>query len=373
MVLHFRGVTRASFRALSRVLVLPAALSAVALPLVALLGAGCSSSDFVVGGDDSGGGGNDADADSGTLGDTSPDTAVDPCADEPGKAKFCLTVSAEPGPGYAADVAAKLGLDGKGFLKIFLYDKDPSGGTKDAPVPPVATLRYGAIGEKIAIDKLPVKVVDGVAKAGTYWVIGSFADADRPEADSMPRPGDFLSQPVAYDTKGKASWLKLDVAMGKTTKETVKLYPMRRLDLELRLAAPVVESIKAGKVQANGDGPVLVMLYDGVLGGAGEKVHFGELIPCVATNPKSGLTPTPVYTSVVTPITGTHNVFAGLVDFPGDGFPNRGTFLPELSGTAVPNVDIKPSEWVASATVRFTAIYDAYGPSDPVVDSLVCK
>lgn len=366
MVLHTRGVTFASF--FTRALTLSAlTFSGLGLAL------GCSaSSDFVVGGEDTGGTGSDADTDSGSPGDATPD-APDPCADEAGKAKFCLTVTAETGPGYAGDVAAKMGLDGKGLLRVYLYDKDPATATKEAPILPVATLRYGAIGEKIGIEKLPVKIVDSVAKAGTYWVIGSFADADRPEADGTARAGDFLSQPTSYDTKGKPSWLKLEVTAGKTTKETLKLYPMRRLDLELRIAAPVVDAIKAGKVQANGDGPVLVMVYDGVLGGAGEKVHFGDLIPCVATNPKVGLTPSPVYTSVLTPVTGAHNVFAGLVDFPGDGFPNRGTFLPDLSGATVPTVDIKSSEWAASTTVRFTTIYDGYAPADPVVDTLVCK
>lgn len=361
MVSHFRGVTLLSFLPLA--LALPATVA-------------CSStSDFVVGGDDTGTT-NDGGSDLGDGADAPAETAVDPCVDEAGKAKFCLTINAESGPGYTSDVAAKMGLDGKGLLRVYLYDKDPSLGTPSAPIPPVATLRYGAIGEKVGIDKLPVKIVDSVAKPGTYWVIGSFADADRAETDGEPRPGDFLSQPLAYDTKGKASWLKLDVAMGKTTKETVKLYPMRRLDLELRLAASVVETIKAGKVQANGDGPVLVMVYDGILGGAGEKVLSGNLLPCVATNPKSGLTPTPVNLSLLTAVTGKHNVFAGLVDFPGDGFPNRGTFLSDTSdavGSTIPTVDLKSSDWSAAATVRLTSIYDPYLPTDPIVDTVVCK
>ncbi len=341
----------------------------VALFLSFVASACSSGSDFQVA-SDTGSTDDAATTDSLVTGDA--DAGVDPCADEPGKAKFCVTVNAEVGPAYTS-AATSLGLDGKGLLKVYLYDKDPSTGTKEAPIPPVATLRYGAIGEKLAIDKLPVTLVDSVAKSGTYWVIGSFADAERPETDGANRVGDFVSVPLAYDKKtAKATWAKLDMVVGKTTRQNLKLYPLRRVDLELRVGKEISDMLATGKYLANGDGPLLVMLYDGVLGGAGEAVQFGDVIPCVTTKPKE-LAPKPVPVSFLTAVTGSHNVLTGLVDFPGDGFPNRGTFLCDYAGTTIPKIDIKGSEWVASATVRLITIYDAYEAADPVIDTLVCK
>ncbi len=334
--------------------------------LVTAAASACSSgSDFQVASDT--GGADDA-ATSDSLGTGDADGAVDPCADEPGKAKFCVTVTAEVGPGYSSTTASTLGLDGKGLLKVFLYDKDPSAGTATAPVVPVATLRYGAIGEKIAIDKLPVTLVDTVAKAGTYWVIGTFGDADRPESDSVAHPGDFVSVPETFDSKLKAVWSKLDVAKDKTTRHSLKLYPMRRLDLELRVASELGAAIRDGKYLANGDGPVLVILYDGTLGGASQVIRWSDVTPCVPTRPKEVLA-TATTVSIVTPVVGAHSVFAGLLDFPGDTFPPRGMFLPDPTPI---KVDIKGADWTASAVVRFTNVADPYLPGDPVVDALSC-
>lgn len=339
--------------------------------LLSFVASACSSgSDFQVA-SDTGATDDAATTDSLVTGDVDADTATDPCANEPGKAKFCVTVTAEAGPGYAAGAASTLGIDGKGLLKVYLYDKDPGTNSATTPVVPVATLRYGAIGEKIAIDKLPVTLVDTVAKPGTYWAIGVFGDADRPESDTQARAGDFVSVPTAFDGKAKALWPKLELSAGKTTRQELKLYPMRRLDLEVRVATDVSNAIRDGKFLANGDGPVVVLLYDGVFGEVSQVLRWAEVLPCAATYPKDPLAK-PVKVSVVTPIVGPHNLFVGLVDYAGADFPARGTFVCD-GGASPPKVDLKPTDWIATAPARLTSILDPYYPTDPVVDTLTCK
>ncbi len=349
------------------------ALRYLALAISSCTIVGCSSGDAFQVADDTGSAATDSATDSASdAGDGAVDAApADPCADEAGKTKICLQIVTEGArPAYGTSAATSLAIDGKGQLQVFVFDKDPAVSTSDTPVLPVRVLRPTT--DKIGLDKLPLTLTDVLPGPGSFWFIAAFADADRGPGDTASRAGDFVSAPLGFDKKGRATWQKLDVVTGKTGRDTLKIRALRRLDLTITAAETVVALAKSGTYVINGDGPAIVYIYDGLLG-KDETVLAADFTACLELKPKA-FPPPMVLAPMLTTVVGSHNIFVGQPDWQGcTDFPCRGTLM-SATEAPLPTVDIKGDQWISTGNVRIVQAWDPYLTTDaPKTDTVRCK
>jgi len=365
------------------------------LGLLLLLGSAavaCSSGDFTVSaaadsGSDQDSTATDAAEDSSAT-DTAIDTAIDPCAPEPGVAKFCVDVRLDHAehPGYdAGSGAAALGIDGKGVVYVSLFDKDPAvdvaaGGTAPKPV---AVLQYPPVdhvGAEATIDTdLTVSPItlSGRATPGTYWVITQFTDskATRTTGEGGVLAGDFVIVPSVDPTTRKALYPKVTLTAGATGRVEQRLFPYRRIDVTLGVAAELASAAMANP-NIHGDGPVLFAIYEGDISAKPPNILSVGSWPCAKMNP-AHTPPSTVGASFGTTVDGMHKLFAILFDYKVD-IAGRANLLVQTSdgiaGRPIPKVNISTTSWVSSAKADFIVDYDAYDPSapPPMPDTLVC-
>lgn len=335
---------------------------------VAALGLGCSSGDISVAQADAG-----ADA-------ARDDAAPGPCVEELGVAKFCVDVGLiAPRPNYdGASLAGPLGIDGKGVLYVYLYDKDPSPATGDPARPgaPIATLRLpdpSKVGAEIALDKDVPTTLSGTAAPGTYWAVAVFQDnktTTRPVDNGGLLPGDFLQVPTI--TGRKADYPKLVLEEGKVAKLGVTLRPYRQV--VANLSTPTVSEVHV-KATANktvhGDGPMIFLLYAGsvnVLDSSVQPLGISQ-VPCVALKPAEIAPPTP-QVPFGTWAEGGLQVVGALVDYPGSSFPTPGMITSDMSKPPV--VQISPSVWSTTVSLPMTTLLNPYAATSTVADPYVC-
>jgi hypothetical protein len=355
--------------------------------LFGLCATACSSADFAVSGEDSGGTGSDSIAtdDTGSSStESGVDAYVDPCAPEPGIAKFCVDVKLEHSdhPGYdATSGAASLGIDGKGIVYVSLFDKDPASDPMGGAAPvPKAVLQYPPaehVDERADIDKSLPLTLAGRAAPGTYWVITQFADSEakRGMGEAAVLPGDFVIVPNVNTTTRKTEYPKLTLTTGETGRVEQKLRPYRRVDVDMGVTGEF-----AGKAMTNtsihGDGPVLFAIYDGDFNAKTPTILSLATFPCVAIHPAK-IPPDRTPATFGTTVDGEHNLFAMLFDYTIDTKPTTygNIYTQTMSGgvTPIPKVNISATSWVSSAKADFATEYFAYDAATAPTDSLTCK
>lgn len=337
----------------------------------------CSSSDFEVGGgspEDSSST-SDSESDSqaagdGVVEDTTPvDTKPDPCAPDPSKAKFCITVApeGEHGPYDSADGLAYQ-IDGKGRVYIFVYDKDP---LESKSAVPIATIPYppdSEVGAEVAIGTdFPLTIAGTVAKPGEYTVVALFADSKKPRTTGAGGiiPGDFVSLPTVSGMK--LSYPKMTLNIGKTANITSPVRAVRGVTMTLT-ASP---GLRDKGPTVHGDGPVLFALTtDPEIAGTTKWTHF-ETGGCVDLD-IDAVAPRPQDITFNTVAVGSFSVFAAVFDYSATdpGFPGAGTLVSQQSG-AVPKVEVRKENWSAKVKVPLVGIaFDAVPAG--TVDTLTC-
>lgn len=343
----------------------------------------CSSADFAVGPEDGATSGDDSIAtdDTGSTSEAAVDAYVDPCAPEPGSAKFCIDVKLEHSehPGYdAASGSPSLGIDGKGIVYVSLFDKDPALDAMGGPAPvPKAVLQFPPadhVGDEADIDKDLPLTMTGRAAAGTYWVITQFADskATRGMGEAGVLPGDFVIVPNVNTSTRKAEYPKLTLTNGTTGRSEQKLRPYRRVDVDVGITAELATKAMTDP-SIHGDGPALFAVYDGDFNIKTPTILSVATFPCLAIHPAT-IPPLRTNARFGTTVDGEHNLFAMIFDYTIDTKSGtKGNIYTQTVSSMgpIPKVNISATSWVSTATANFASVYFPYDEGG--TDSLTCK
>lgn len=352
-------------------------LGAAAVFVVAVA-SGCTSANFNVAPGGGGDGGDSAISGGDVLDDTPPaETPVDPCAPVAGVAKFCVKIAgAAAHPGYdSTSNADKLGVDGRGVVKVYLFSSDP--GLKTPGLLPAATITYPSSGE-ISIDKDVPLTIDDAAPEGTYWFFVTFQDSTAPRGSGaeVASPGDFILVPTVEGEKEVFPQVTLTKGTTQST-DIPLLRPVRRVDADVVVGTKLHLDASANP-NIHGDGPMQFLLYDGDLSGGFKTANFVDIAyskDCINVNPKVAPT-VPVSFGVA--VDGSHKLFAALFDYaiPSSAdYPGKGTMYTAAVGTEVPFINIGTTTWTTPVLVKLVAD-DAYGPTDTTpkeVPPFICR
>jgi len=352
-------------------------LAFLLLGLLANAVACSSSSDFRVAAEDSGSDTNDGGVDTAPSNDGGADTAVDPCASDPGEARFCVSIDTDKvHPGYDAISGAEtLKIDGSGVVFVFMYDKDPNTIGPTEVVTPVV-LQYPPkekIGAEVKVADMPVTIA-GSAPEKDYWIVASFEDntadaAKRGAGEAQLLAGDFVFIPK-LNADSKYDWPKVTLKRGTTQKLSLQLKPYRFVSVDLTTSSDFTTKYPKTTYGINGDGPAIFAIYDGTLGSGSETVLDFDSVKCVKMDPYA-FTPPVLKLGFGTVLDGSHKLLVAVLDYEGKPFPGNGTLMTPIDSTA-PMVNISTSSWISSAgLVRLTTVSKPYAVGERV-DPLTC-
>lgn len=283
--------------------------SFVGLPALALFVASCGGGEFR------------ADPTPGSLADGGPKgdakiagdagDAADTCEVLPGQqgGTFCIRIEADAKhPAYDANAEHAYQIDGKGRLKVYLFDQNPG----DTDAVPKATIEYPReVGVEMDVKQFPV-TVKGIAKAGPYWIVAVFEDkvAARPQILAY-QVGDYVTTP-SFDARLAAIFPQVILREGEAQTQTLHLRTVRRIDLTFQAAYLPTERSNPQFPWIWGNGPALALLHDGTA----DKGTFLDvaIISCADLNAKDANS-APFRTSAMTTIDGAHKLIALLYDY----------------------------------------------------------
>jgi len=347
----------------------------VALATVAVFG--CSSGNFEV----APGSGTDAAVPDTSGTDANVDSAPpSECADTPGVAKVCVTLKVDPThPGYdGPSGAGSIGLDGKGYAWVGIYDQDPLVPKKATP-PPIASLRSPTATADLALEKLPITLSTTIAKGpGTYWIVAQFLDnavSPRTPGPDQIAVGDYALIPGIDSTTKLPAYPTIKVESGKTTIANFTLSPY----YGLRVAVSASKELRAEAVlnpEIHGDGPIAFLFYDGDLGT--KPVFIGsDVTPCVNLALRAPVVATKSVL-IRSAANGMHKLLSVLIDYDlwgsdssSNEFPGRGGIAAGLAGDLT--ADIRTNVWISDTAISFPApVYKPYKPTDTGTDKFAC-
>gem|GEM_PF-1521031 len=272
-----------------------------------------------------------------------------PCDEELGKAKFCVTLKVA-GDRPTATAPADMAIDGSGKTYLALYDKDPQ--LTGANLVKVVEAPNGeaVMGENFSAQ------IFGESAPGVYSVIGFLADStnERGIGKASVLPGDYVT---AQSAAGLTfSYPKITLTAGKVYKSELSISAVRRVTLSL-LAG---DSLDRRDTSVHGSGPAFLGLTDSSsFTDATTWLHF-DTRGCVNLNLDKGIPTSGVAKFPVT-VTGTRNIFAGVIDYDANTpmFPGIGTLVVSNQVAPLEQVTINPTSWTADASVKLVSA--AYG------------
>lgn len=263
------------------------------------------------------------------------------CVSPDGNPVFCVTVSVAGGhPGYdGAAAPTELGIDGKGIVHLYVYDKSPFG-TDGGGAKVVLQIPYPADGSEVSIDALPATFIAKPSAPGKYFFIAVFQDAKGSREFINARPGDFISpmvRPVAAD-----------VAAGQGANVALAIEAMRGIPLEVGVDRAAL-GVAANRVK--GYGPSVIATFDGAF--SLDNLQGFQYGPCLDV--QGTLHQYPV---IATQLVGKHRVALFLSDYQSQaGFPAPGTLYNGKGGAELTftganigaDMTIDAAQWVMPA------------------------
>lgn len=167
----------------------------------------------------------------GLIADAGPEPKC--AAGKDGKGNVCVrVVRAAEGPSISADTKTMFGLDGHGAVLIGLASVKPSARGEVAFVAQTWFPTESSGAGKLAASELP-KVAEIAVPAGTYWAFAMFRDQE-----PFMRPGLTIGDYVPR----MAELPQVTVGEGAGANVDVKLYPVRGVDVEVRVTTSAAGS-----------------------------------------------------------------------------------------------------------------------------------
>jgi hypothetical protein len=334
--------------------------------------AGCTSAEFNTAptgpGGDSSTPGEDAD------GATGGDTAVDPCAPVTGIAKFCINVAKVGAhPDYTdGSGALTLGLDGRGKLRVYLYNEDPGDPARKTAPKPIVSIRYPSGDGTLLVDtELPVAIADG-APEGHYWFTVVFEDnVDLPRPDTYAAvPGDYIVVPPVVDNR--LVFPEVTLKKDETQAIPVSLKPLRQVAATVQASKTLVSLAKTTRPEIHGDGPLAFLVYKGNIGSPDATFFDLAYARCIDLGVKGLAETVPVSFGTILD-EGKYNVLGVLFDYDypppttagiKSEFPGKGSIVsPYIDGPlgSVVVMDIKAAQWLSTINVDMVDVPIAPG------------
>ncbi len=270
-----------------------------------------------------------ADPDAAKADGAAADAGVPGCtAGKDGKGNVCVRVlRAADGPSISADSKALFGLDGHGAVLIGLASVKPSA-REVAFVAQTWFPTESSGAGKLAATELP-KIAELPVAPGTYWAFAMFRDQE-PFVRPGMAIGDYVPRLVELP--------QVTVTEGSGVQVDVKLYPVRAVDVEVR-----VTTVAAG----NSVGPARFWMVD-----ESKKIIGEGGAPCLDLS--SGRSEV---VRLFTTYTGTFETAGALFDFSHAGDDGSGA-VPTLppgtvyAGPSGNSLKITEGDWLAPARKR---------------------